>query len=46
MTFVLSSGRIAKRYLTKRGLARPTIPWDKIKSTRHQAAKCHRLGRK
>lgn len=26
--------RTAKRYLTKRGLARPAIPWDKIKATR------------
>ena len=31
---VVEARRAAKRYLTKRGLARPAIPWDKIKSTR------------
>ncbi len=32
---IVGARRTAKRYLTKRGLARPAIPWDKIKATRH-----------
>lgn len=31
---IVEARRTAKRYLTKRGLARPAIPWDKIKATR------------
>ncbi len=31
---VVGARLTAKRYLTKRGLARPAIPWDRIKSTR------------
>ena len=36
---IVGARRTAKRYLTQRGLARPAIPWDRIKAKRHQAAK-------
>ena len=32
---VVEARRTAKRYLAKRGLHRPTIPWDKIKASRY-----------
>ena len=32
---IVEARRTAKRYLTIRHLARPAIPWDKIKATRY-----------
>ncbi|HMV49623.1 MAG TPA: hypothetical protein PLD20_06325 [Blastocatellia bacterium] len=34
---MLNAGRSAKRYLTKRVLPRPTIPWDAIKTLREES---------
>ena len=35
--FVIRSRRKAKRYLQRRGLARPRIPWENIKAIKAQA---------
>jgi hypothetical protein len=35
--FVVAARRTARRYLEKRGLARPRIPWDEINAIKAQA---------
>lgn len=39
MKMMLNASRSAKRYLAKRGLPRPTIPWDAIKTLRAESKK-------
>jgi hypothetical protein len=39
MRFALKASRTANAYLQKRGLARPSIPWDEVKALHEQAKK-------
>jgi len=41
--FFIGSRRNARRYLKKRGLARPSIPWDEINAAKEQVISSERV---
>lgn len=45
ITYILNARRATSKYLKKRGLSRPTVPWEELKALRAEAKKTQLLDR-